>query len=90
MTDIAEIPAAPAAPQRLRLGASRGQGERETRQVDKRGCAIPGAVFSRDKSDLFAVTPEQRQELAFTSDLTFYCGSDTGGDEGNNQTTPEL
>ena len=57
-----------------------GEGEREARQVDKRGRAIPGAVFSQDKSDLFAVTPEQQQELAFTSDLTFYCGSDIGGD----------
>lgn len=54
--------------------------EKEAKQVDKRGLAILGSVFSRDKSDLFAVTPEQGQKPAFTSDLTFYCGSDTGGD----------
>jgi len=80
VTGIAEIPVALAAPQRVPPGPSLGDGEREARQVDQRGCAIPGAVFSRDKSDLFAVTPDQRQEPAFTSDLTFYCGSDTGGD----------
>lgn len=57
-----------------------GGGRREAKLVDKRGHAIPGAVFSRDKSDLFAVTPEQWQELAFTSDLTFYCGSDSAED----------
>lgn len=43
MTSIAEIPASLAALQRVLQGVSEGG---EARQVDKRVCAIPGAVFS--------------------------------------------
>lgn len=43
VTSIAEIPASLAALQRVLQGVSEGG---EARQVDKRVCAIPGAVFS--------------------------------------------